>query len=288
MTAETTHVERRSAAASASVPGERETGTIARTVHVLRAVAQAATEPTMKELAATLNLPMSTMHRLLDLLAQEGMVERDDTTRAFRPGFEFFRIASLVVHRMPLKTVARPFLAEAARESGESSYLGLLDERALKLIFITYAESGQMLDYRVPLNVPYALSLGSSGLAILAWLSPLQCERVLAVENADGERSNATIGKSLVEIRKQGYAHTFGQRIKGAVGFFAPVFDAAEGVCASFGFTVPETRYDKRSHQRLAQLAMQHAGQLSRAIGYAGDYPRPATAYDVDAKALRS
>jgi DNA-binding IclR family transcriptional regulator len=259
---------------------DRETGTIARTVLVLRAIAQAREEPTMKELADTVNLPISTMHRLLDLLMREGMVDRNDTTRAFRPGFEFFRLGSLVVHRMPLKAVARPFLVGAAREAGESSYFGLLDERSLKLVFINHAESGQMLDYRVPLNVPYALSTGSSGQAALAWLAPAVVERVIAAEDPDGRRDPADTRRALVQIREHGFANTHSQRIQGAVGFFSPVFDAGERVCGTFGYTMPESRYKKKDRERLGGLAMKYAGDLSRTIGYPGAWPRPAKNYD--------
>ena len=276
-----TRLPRRSTqpAATEGACGERETGTIARTVLVLRAVAQAHQEPTMKELADTVNLPISTMHRLLDLLMQEGMVERDNVTRTFRPGFEFFRLGSLVTHRMPLKSVARPFLDGAAREAGESSYLGMLDARALKLIFITGVESGQMLDYRVPLNVPYALSTGSSGLAALAWLGSEQIDRVLANEDPQERRDQAAIRRMLIEIRDQGYAHTRGQRISGAVGTFSPVFDGRERIVGTLGYTVPEARFQKKDHQRLVGLAMHYAGELSRTLGYLGVWPRPASSY---------
>lgn len=275
-----TRLPRRSTTpAAGEAPSERETGTIARTVLVLRAVAQARQEPTMKELADSVNLPMSTMHRLLDLLMHEGMVERDDVTRTFRPGFEFFRLGSLVTHRMPLKAVARPFLDGAAREAGESSYLGMLDARALKLIFITGVESGQMLDYRVPLNVPYALSTGSSGLAALAWLSESQIRRVLSIEDPQERRDQAAIHRALAEIREQGYAHTRGQRITGAVGTFSPVFDGREQVVGTLGYTVPETRFQKKDRSRLADLAMHYAGELSRTLGYLGVWPRPASSY---------
>ncbi|CAN5521253.1 IclR family transcriptional regulator [soil metagenome] len=266
--------------AAQAVPAERESGTIARTVLVLRAIAEARDEPTMTVLADAVNLPMSTMHRLLDLLAQEGMVERDDSTRTFRPGFEFFRLGSLVVHRMPLKTVARPFLASAACAAGESSYLCMLDERALKLVFIANAESGQMLDYRVPLNVPYSLSTGSSGLAALAWLAPALVERAIAHEDPDCRRDPAVTLRALAQVREQGFANTHSQRIQGAVGIFSPVFDARERVCGTLGYTVPESRYQMQDRERLAGLAMKYAGELSRTIGYPGAWPRPAKNYD--------
>jgi DNA-binding IclR family transcriptional regulator len=265
------------AKAATSELSSRETGTIARTVMVLRAIAQARQAPTMKELADAVNLPMSTMHRLLDLLAEEGMVDRDEATRTFRPGFEFFRLASLVVHRMPLQEVAKPVLELAAREADETAYLGILDARAGKLLFSAQAQSRHMLDYRVPMNEPYALATGASGLAVLAWLPPAQIASVLASESHAG---GAEFERTLADVRRRGYANTFGQRVKGAVGFFAPVFNAQENVCASFGYTVPQARYDARARDRLSGLAMRYAGELSRRLGYQAEYPRPAPIYD--------
>jgi DNA-binding IclR family transcriptional regulator len=261
---------------------KRETGTIARTIMVLRAIADTQVELTLKDLADAVNLPTSTMHRLLDLLAKEGMVERDDLSRTFRPGMEFFRLASHVVHRMPLSSTARPFLIAAMEECNESSYLCILDAKANKLIFAAHAESAQMLSYRVPLNVPAPLVVGASGLAILAWMNPAQIDAVLETEAAHGTIKVPPRKKllaALAEIRSQGYGHTFGERIKGAVGFFAPVFDGSGKVCASFGFTIPEVRFDAGVSVKLIKSILVHGGDLSRTLGYSGPYPRPAGSY---------
>lgn len=261
---------------------ERETGTVARTVMVLRAVADQEEPPTLKTLAEALNLPTSTMHRLLDLLTNEHMIERDDATKTFRPGVEFFRIASRVVHRTPLATLARPFLDKSAREANESCYLCLFDAKANKLVFLSSAASNQMLDYRVPLNVPYSLVVGASGLSVLAWLPSARIDQIVDAEKAEGEikvPARKVLNQYLEEIRARGYAHTFGQRIKEAVGFFAPVFDGSGNVCASYGFTVPHSRYQERNADRLAQIVLRDAGGLSKALGYTGAYPRPAQTY---------
>lgn len=261
---------------------ERETGTVARVVMVLRALADIDQPPTMKVLADTLNLPLSTMHRLLELLAVDRIVERDDATKTFRPGTEYFRLASRVVQRTPLATLARPFLARASQEANESAYLGMLDAKAGKLRFVASATSKQMLDYRVPLNEPYALVVGASGLSILAWLDAVTIGEILSAEKAEGELTVPTrkaLLPVLAQIREQGYANTFGQRITGAVGFFAPVFDSAGAVCACFGFTVPQSRFDSREGDMIAEIVVRHAGGLSNGLGYSGTYPRPSQTY---------
>jgi DNA-binding IclR family transcriptional regulator len=261
---------------------ERETGTVARVIMLLRAIADTENPPTMKMLADALNLPLSTMHRLLELLSAERMVERDDATKTFRPGSEYFRMASRVVHRMPLPMLARPFLDHASRDANESCYLGMLDAKAGKLVFVASSASNQMLDYRVPLNTPFSLVVGASGLSILAWLSPVTIDQITAAEKAQAEvtvPARKSLNQTLAQIREQGYGNTFGQRIKEAVGFFAPVFDGGGAVCASFGFTVPQSRFESRDGKRLAEIVMRHAGGLSSALGYVGAYPRSAQAY---------
>lgn len=256
----------------------RETGTTARTIIVLRAVADSPEEPTLGDLAESVNLPLSTTHRLLDLLMKEGMVERDDIKKTFRPGMEFFRLASKVVGRLSLSAVARPYLEAATRECGESAYLGGLESRTNKLVFLAHVESKQLLDYRVPLHTTTSLTTGASGRAILAWLDTERIQEIIRSEASQGAYpANASEKKellaSLSEIRERGYANTFGKRIPGAVGFFAPVFDGTGQVCASFGFTVPEVRFDARISVKLAEAIMRHGAAMSKALGYAHDYP---------------
>jgi DNA-binding IclR family transcriptional regulator len=252
---------------------KRETGTVARVLMVLRALAESPGEPTMKELADRLNLPLSTMHRLLEMLCAEGMAERDESTRAFRSGAESFRIASLVVNRMPVRAVAKPFLGAAAAQTGESAYLCAFDARAGKLMFVANAESTHMLDYRVPMHTPFSITVGASGLAILAWLREQQRDDIIRNEALAGgppagHIAAAKLRKALEDVRAKGYAHTFGQRIKGAVGIFAPVFNASGDVVASFGVTVPEVRYRPADQTALASAVVRQAQALSRALGH--------------------
>jgi DNA-binding IclR family transcriptional regulator len=78
----------------------------------------------------------------------------------------------------------------------------------------------------------------------------------------------AKLHKALASIRANGFAHTFGQRIKGAVGLFAPVFNASGEVIASFGVTVPEVRYRPTALASLTSSVVHQALALSRALGY--------------------
>jgi DNA-binding IclR family transcriptional regulator len=269
-------------AAAATGPArapDNATGTVARAVRVLRALADFNADVTLKELAEHLDLPPSTVHRLLDLLAGEGMAERDESMPLYRPGPEFFRIAASVCSRMSPRSIALPFLRDAAAEADESAYLCLLDLRAGNMIFAASADCSHLLSYRVAFNEAQSLVTGASGLAILAWMTEENRDRILAEESRAGvlkdARARTALVKELRRVREQGYAITLGQRIKGAVGIFAPVFDAHANVIGSFGYTVPQVRYQDSQLATLAGAAMRHAFALSHALGCASTEAQP-------------
>lgn len=257
-----------------------DTGTVTRTVALLRELAQAAGDVQIKHLSATLGLAPSTVHRLLDLLAQEGMVERDAATRTYRAGREFFRLAALIAGKQSLRAQAAPLLEAAMHEGNETAYLCEYLPRERKMVFAAACESPHPLGYRIRLDAPLTLVTGASGRAILAWLPDPVVSRIYTMESRDAAvkaaaGSRAELDADLARIRTRGYAVSHGQRIAGAVGVFAPVFDAQNQVVASLGYTLPDQRFQRTQLPRLAAAARTHARALSAALGHAcGDTPK--------------
>ena len=253
-------------------------GTVARTVAVLAAVADAAAGVRIRELAASLALPASTVHRLLERLIGEGMVERDAQAPVYRAGPEFLRIAARVVHAHPLQSVAGPFLDEAVRCANETAYLCLYLAGEHRLSFVAHRESTHPLGYRVRSNEPQSLLDGASGRSILAWLDEPARAAAFAREAAAGAPSRTLPGRrallqDLAAIRARGYALSVGQRIPGAVGLFAPVFAADGQVTGSIGYTIPEQRFRRSSEAALARRVRELAAGLSTALGARTEAP---------------
>lgn len=250
-----------------------DTGTVSRAIAILREMAQAEGDVQIKTLAEHLQLPPSTVHRLLELLAQEGMIERDQTARAYRVGREFFRLSSLVFNRHSIQSVAMPILKQALQAHNETAYLGLYLPQEGKMMFAAECESSHPLGYRVRKNEPLSLLTGASGRSILAHLPKDVVEYVLAAEKDDPAvrraiPSRKALREALAQIRAQGFAVTFGQRIPGAVGIFSGVFDMHGKIVGSMGYTIPEQRYRKNLLPQLCAAVCESAQALSRALGY--------------------
>lgn len=255
------------------MPRTTDTGTVTRTVALLRELAEASGDVQIKQLALDLGLPPSTVHRLLDLLVQEDMVERDAVTRTYRAGREFFRLAALVAGKPVIRSRAAPVLEAAMRDCNETAYLCEYLPREQKMVFAAACESSHPLDYRIRLDAPLTLLTGASGHAILAALPEAVIARIHASDGRDPAVRAAVGGKAALEaelrrVRHRGYAVSYGQRIAGAVGIFAPVFDAQGQIVASLGYTIPEQRFERGQLPRLGAAARTHADRLSAALGY--------------------
>jgi DNA-binding IclR family transcriptional regulator len=251
---------------------ETTVGTVARTVQTLRYFAEHP-ETTIKEIAAALGLAPSTCHRLLDLLAREGIIEHDKVGRRYRIGVEFFRIAAQVQNSNDVTEIARPFLRRVVEQCDETCVLCLYDPTMRKLIFMEKVDSARLLRYQLPMNVPLSVLWGASGRAVLAYLPQEEVDAIYEDESnapASGEKlpSRAALGHELELIRERGYAISTGQKIVGATGVNAPVFNARGRVIGSLGVTAPESRVSADHALALAGLVRSAAADLSAALGF--------------------
>jgi DNA-binding IclR family transcriptional regulator len=147
----------------------------------------------------------------------------------------------------------------------ETAYLCLYLPREHRLTFAAHVESTHPLGYRVRSHEPQTLLTGASGRSILAFLPPDEVNAVLAREGLAGRLD---LAQDLALVRARGHAVSFGQRIAGAVGIFAPVFGAGGRVTGSLGFTIPEQRFDPAREAAFAHEACRLAAELSAGLGY--------------------
>lgn len=249
------------------------TGTVARAVSVLRALAETEGDVTVAGLADRLGLPRPTVHRLLNLLKEEGLVDAHEATRTYAIGQELFRISALVTKRQRLGQLARPAMERIVDSCGETCLLGVFLPAQRQMMFSEEVASAHPLSYRVELLTPIPLVWGASGRSILAFRPGAEIDEILRVAGPSpvtGARlpTPATVHEELAQIRSQGYAYTQGQKIAGSRGVAAPILAADGWAVGSLCLTIPEMRFIDGSAPRLGELLMQHASKVSGLLGY--------------------
>ncbi len=257
---------------SPSAEPARTRDPVARAFDILRTMVDAGQETFgVRELAQTVGIPPSSAHRLLSLLENAGMVRRE-TGGVYTLGMEFHRLTMRGSSLLPLTKTALEVLRDIREECTETAVLGLYDPARREMMFAHSLESDNPLRYVLELNTWVPVYAGATGLAIMAFL-PEEDQEAIIAETQLAPLTERTIQdpdrlrRELAEVRSRGFAFTRGERVEGAVGFAAPIFDGQQRVIGDVIVTLPEFRFGRYSVEELGDLVMRGADEVTQRIG---------------------
>jgi DNA-binding IclR family transcriptional regulator len=216
---------------------------IARAAQLLRALEGEPLGLSLAQLADRVQLPRSTVHRIVSALATEGLVSSASSSGRVRIGPELARLA--LASSAELWRPVEPYMRRLADELGETVDCAIMDGGQVRVIHVipttrhtlrAIAEVGQV----------FAIYTSSKGKALLAEYDP---EAALRVLPATLERltpySLATvdeIAEELDQIRATGVAHSREESALGVCGA-AIALRLPSGVLLAISVVVPAQRY---------------------------------------------
>ncbi len=258
--------------ATSTKSNETSTGTVARVTLLLRVLAEAEGEANLGDIAERMKLPVSTTHRLLNLLLEQGFVRRRPGSRVYGPGLEFLRVGGLVTSRSEVAEVAHGFMHAVVEACDETCMLSLYVPRQQASMIAKVIYGSHPLRYEAAMYQPTTLVWGATGRGILAFLPEDVIDAVLAKEEpspATGRKMGKAIQikSELAKVRDQGYVHSSGQKVVGAEGFAAPVFDSA-GVIGALCITLPKSRFKESMQPRIVRSLVDQAARFSSTLGH--------------------
>src|SRR5690625_2371949 len=98
---------------------------VGRIIRIISCFCDESSEWGVRELAAFTSLPKSTVHRILQALMDLGWLTYDTKKQHYKVGSELYRISSVISQRIPINDIARPFLEEVCKKTGEATILCL-------------------------------------------------------------------------------------------------------------------------------------------------------------------
>ncbi len=249
-------------------------GSGARTIALLKLVAEIGGTFTLSELAARAGVPPSSVHRLLQPLVQSGLVERAHG-QAYQIGDEFLRMAALVMQKSDIRSIARPILQQMWAQWQETCSICRYRPQGKRALVLDTIQTPNPLRFVLEPFTEISLVWGSLGRAILAFLDECEIEEAL---NQPGvgplsqlpAPSKDEMRKELARIRRQGYALYLNSEIDLA-GIAAPVYDMSGEVMGSVGISLPKSRLPARSVKPMAETVLGAAHELSRSLGHLSD-----------------
>ncbi len=172
------------------------------------------------QIGRALDLPKSTVHRLLVPLVDRGWVERREDGR-YRPGMMLVSLGLGVLEREPLVVAAQPVLESTAQRVEQTVFLATA--RAGRILVLDKREGTGFLraSPRIGAEIPsHATAIGKLYLAFAPQLvSSASAPRFTAATSSIEELQNAEL--SLIQTR--GWATNREEWISGLVGFAAPI-----------------------------------------------------------------
>ncbi len=153
------------------------TAALDKALDVLDAVGRSASGLAQAELAARLDLPRTTLYRLLGTLVARGLLRRDPLRRVYCLGFRCFEYAR-AAYAMPDLVAAAGAELRALRDmTGETTYLAALD--GLEVISLERCDGAHGQRSQTVLGQRKPLHCTSQGKAILAALPAAQRDAIV-------------------------------------------------------------------------------------------------------------
>lgn len=239
---------------------------IERAFAILRALAVGPSGVT--ELSERVDLPKSTVARLLKALETEGAVEQLHAGGDYRLGPAIEEIAGGSSSSRGLLAAAQPFLVDLSEQTNEASGLDMLHDGMVT--FTDRTESTQDVQIRDWTGESGPAHSLSAGLVILAHsddhVVDAYVEHGLVPATAKTITTEAELRERLSQARSAGYAWVFEEFAEGINSVAAPVF-GPDGVVAALRVHGPTYRFpDPDQIHDIGLIVAESAAQLSEQL----------------------
>jgi len=238
------------------------TDSVGKTFAVLRCFVDGQEEWGVRELAAALGQPTSTVHRMLKILRREGMLEFDEAQQKYRVGLELVRIGAVVSQRTRLVSVAAPVMKDLVARTAESAWLALYEPGRQRTIYVAEQRTPHPLHHPAPIGREAPLTGDLTGHVVLAFLPEHDRTRAAALRG-----SAAPSAARLAEIRLRGYAVDATDGGDAAVLIAAPILDAMRIPAGALVLAVPRHRYRIEAERELGTIVVDAASRISHFLG---------------------
>jgi IclR family acetate operon transcriptional repressor len=244
-----------------------------RAIAVLKAFNEEEPELGVTELSQRLELPKSTVYRLLASFQREGIVDQNPETEKYRLGIELVSLAGLVLKQIDVRQVARPYLRSLAEAFEETVNLTVLtgDGKVINIDGISSPRMVRNVGWIGREMLPHCIS---GGKALLAHLSQQRLERILAKGLPRFTEKTITdpivLREELKRVRQQGYAVAQEELEVGLSAVAAPIWNHEGKVVAALSVSGPSFRLSSEKIPELAKLTRQTANDISHQLGYVG------------------
>lgn len=224
------------------------------------------------ELARRLDVPRSTVFRLLATLERMGFVERNEGGRDYRLGMAVLRLGFEYLASLELTEIGRPLLDRLRDQISYPCNLVVRDGRSIVYVAKSVTPTAFVSSVNVGTRLPaHATVLGRVLLEdlSLAELRALYPEEHLEVFSSNTPKTVVELFDMVQQDKQRGYVLQEGFFETSISTIAAPVRDHSGRVVAAMGATIPSPHIDGGQLDQIVGLVRDTADELSRLLDHA-------------------
>ncbi|ANY84073.1 hypothetical protein BB934_38095 (plasmid) [Microvirga ossetica] len=219
------------------------------------------------KLARDLKLSRTTVYRMLNTLAEHGIVTRHPGEAVFSLGPTLVRLARQVPTPPDLASVCRPYIEDLAAREGRTVKVSIRDRDEAVVIGVALGSGPFSIAAQVGRRFP--LHAGAASKLLLAYAGEqdvhLVLSRKLFPHTDTTIVDKAALRHELAEIRSKGWAEDRGEFVQGVRALAAPIHDAGQRVVAALSITFVANAEELSEH--IVPELLRTAEAISRRLG---------------------
>ncbi len=248
-----------------------ESGSLAKGMALLEALADSGRAVGISELSRTLGMDKSTIYRLLSTLKSMGCVEQDPETRKYVIGPRMIAVSSRILGSSDVCLRARPVMKRLLEQTRETVHLAMRMKN--QAVYIAQESSPEVVSVNTEIGQREPLHCTAVGKALLAFLPEEEMEALLRRLKLQRHTPRTITDPACFrahcnQIRAQGYAVDDEELHPGVRCVAAPIRGYDGSVVAALGISGPTSRLQSETIPRLGRQVMKCALEVSNRLGY--------------------
>jgi DNA-binding IclR family transcriptional regulator len=241
---------------------------------ILEIIAKKQVGVTTAEVSREIGLHTSTTFHLLRTLTSLGYLAQDEITKQYHVGSKIFHLAASVTHEIQLLKMAKPFLVDMAKQTGETSHLAMFERG--EVIVVGKIDGASPVGVTERVGYPRPAHCTAIGKVLLASLPEAELKVVLStIELRPMTPRTITaipsFQQELERVRVQGYAVDDEEFAQGLRCLAAPVRNFTGNVVAAIGISGPVWRVSLDRVAQLTEFVRAAAHRMSQQLGCPGE-----------------
>ncbi|WP_418320867.1 IclR family transcriptional regulator [Piscinibacter sakaiensis] len=241
-----------------------------RTFDILKLLVERKEPLRLTEIKQALDLPVSSLHNMLQTMVAAEVVTVDDELR-YSVGPRTISLALRTVQSLDVRTIARRPLQDLAREINDDVYLA--QRVGDRVFYVDRVLGTQRISLDIRLGVTLTLHSTATGKLFAAFDDALAAKALggklmkLTKLAANTITDPELLRKEYARIRTMGYAKSNEESIEGIVGYAIPIRDGTGAVAAAVHVSVLASRATAAHEKALLPAARACAEQIERLLG---------------------